>query len=70
MVEHPISVVYASLATLTKSGLKVVTRSLAMEYAKHQIRVNAVAPGLVDTPLLHGLSKAVTRRTTVHHGYA
>ncbi|MGA7816124.1 SDR family oxidoreductase, partial [Caballeronia sp.] len=32
-------------------GLDAVTRSLAMEYVKHGIRVNAVAPGVVDTPM-------------------
>jgi NAD(P)-dependent dehydrogenase (short-subunit alcohol dehydrogenase family) len=34
---------------MTKGGLEAVTRSLAMEYAKEGIRVNAVAPGVVDT---------------------
>jgi NAD(P)-dependent dehydrogenase (short-subunit alcohol dehydrogenase family) len=38
-------------AFLTKGGLEAVTRSLAMEYAKQGIRVNAVAPGQVDTPM-------------------
>jgi NAD(P)-dependent dehydrogenase (short-subunit alcohol dehydrogenase family) len=36
---------------ITKGGLEAVTRSLAMEYAKQGIRVNAVAPGQVDTPM-------------------
>jgi NAD(P)-dependent dehydrogenase (short-subunit alcohol dehydrogenase family) len=36
---------------ITKGGLQAVTRSLAMEYVKQGIRVNAVAPGTVDTPL-------------------
>jgi NAD(P)-dependent dehydrogenase (short-subunit alcohol dehydrogenase family) len=36
---------------ITKGGLEAVTRSLAMEYAKRGIRVNAVAPGIVDTPM-------------------
>ena len=36
---------------ITKGGLEAVTRSLAMEYAKDGIRVNAVAPGVVDTPM-------------------
>jgi NAD(P)-dependent dehydrogenase (short-subunit alcohol dehydrogenase family) len=34
---------------ITKGGLQAVTRSLAMEYVKQGIRVNAVAPGIVDT---------------------
>jgi NAD(P)-dependent dehydrogenase (short-subunit alcohol dehydrogenase family) len=36
---------------ITKGGLQAITRSLAMEYAKDGIRVNAVAPGIVDTPM-------------------
>jgi NAD(P)-dependent dehydrogenase (short-subunit alcohol dehydrogenase family) len=51
MVEHPIAGVKASLAMLTKGGLEAITRSLAMEYAKEGIRFNAVAPGVVDTPV-------------------
>lgn len=51
MVEHPIEGVKASIAMITKGGLEAITRSLAMEYAKDGIRFNAVAPGIVDTPL-------------------
>jgi NAD(P)-dependent dehydrogenase (short-subunit alcohol dehydrogenase family) len=51
MVEHPIAGVAASLPMLTKGGLEAITRSLAMEYAKDGIRFNAVAPGIVDTPM-------------------
>jgi NAD(P)-dependent dehydrogenase (short-subunit alcohol dehydrogenase family) len=36
---------------ITKGGLDAVTRNLAIEYAKNNIRFNAVAPGQVDTPL-------------------
>jgi NAD(P)-dependent dehydrogenase (short-subunit alcohol dehydrogenase family) len=36
---------------ITKGGLETVTQHLAMEYAKDGIRVNAVAPGVVDTPM-------------------
>jgi NAD(P)-dependent dehydrogenase (short-subunit alcohol dehydrogenase family) len=48
---NPISGITASVAMITKGGLETVTRSLAMEYAKNHIRFNAVAPGVVDTPL-------------------
>ena len=51
MVEHPIAGIDASVPMMTKGGLEAVTRSLAMEYAKEGIRVNAVAPGVVDTPM-------------------
>ena len=51
MVEHPIAGINASLAMVTKGGLEAITRSLAMEYAKEGIRFNAVAPGVVNTPM-------------------
>jgi NAD(P)-dependent dehydrogenase (short-subunit alcohol dehydrogenase family) len=51
MVEHPIAGVKASIPMITKGGLEAITRSLAMEYAKDGIRFNAVAPGVVDTPM-------------------
>jgi NAD(P)-dependent dehydrogenase (short-subunit alcohol dehydrogenase family) len=48
---HPIAGIDASVPMITKGGLEAVTRCLAMEYAKSNIRVNAVAPGIVDTPM-------------------
>jgi NAD(P)-dependent dehydrogenase (short-subunit alcohol dehydrogenase family) len=51
LVENPIAGVPASIPMITKGGLEAMTRSLAIEYAKHNIRFNAVAPGQVDTPL-------------------
>ena len=51
MVDHPIAGINATVAMITKGGLEAATRSLAMEYAKQGIRVNAVAPGIVDTPM-------------------
>jgi NAD(P)-dependent dehydrogenase (short-subunit alcohol dehydrogenase family) len=38
------------LAALTKGGLAAATRSLAVEYASRGIRVNAVSPGIIQTP--------------------
>jgi NAD(P)-dependent dehydrogenase (short-subunit alcohol dehydrogenase family) len=38
-------------ASLTKGGLSAATKSLAIEYAKVGIRVNAVAPGIIKTPM-------------------
>jgi NAD(P)-dependent dehydrogenase (short-subunit alcohol dehydrogenase family) len=51
MVDHPIAGANATIPMITKGGLQAVTRSLAMEYVKQGIRVNAVAPGIVDTPM-------------------
>jgi NAD(P)-dependent dehydrogenase (short-subunit alcohol dehydrogenase family) len=51
LVDHPIVGVNASIAMMTKGGMDAATRSLAIEYAKEGIRVNAVAAGVVDTPL-------------------
>jgi len=56
MVDHPFAGVHASVAMITKGGLQAVTRSLATEYAKQGIRVNAVAPGIVDTSMHNGQS--------------
>jgi NAD(P)-dependent dehydrogenase (short-subunit alcohol dehydrogenase family) len=46
-----ISGVYSALAALTKGGLDAATKSLAIEYAKKGIRANAVAPGIIKTPM-------------------
>jgi len=51
MVKNPIAGVTASVPMITKGGLEAVVRSLASEYAKENIRFNAVAPGIVDTPM-------------------
>jgi NAD(P)-dependent dehydrogenase (short-subunit alcohol dehydrogenase family) len=51
LVENPIAGVPASIPMITKGGLEAALRSLASEYAKERIRFNAVAPGVVDTPL-------------------
>ena len=51
LADNPIAGVNASVSMITKGGLNAVIRSLAIEYAKEGIRFNAVAPGVVDTPL-------------------
>jgi NAD(P)-dependent dehydrogenase (short-subunit alcohol dehydrogenase family) len=51
LVDHPIDGVPSVLASLTKGGLNGATKSLAIEYAKRGIRVNAVAPGIIKSPM-------------------
>jgi NAD(P)-dependent dehydrogenase (short-subunit alcohol dehydrogenase family) len=51
LVDNPIAGLPVSLPMITKGGLEAITRSLASEYSKAHIRFNAVAPGIVDTPL-------------------
>jgi NAD(P)-dependent dehydrogenase (short-subunit alcohol dehydrogenase family) len=51
LVEHASSAVPSVLASLTKGGLDAATRSLAIEYAKRGVRVNAVSPGIIKTPM-------------------
>jgi NAD(P)-dependent dehydrogenase (short-subunit alcohol dehydrogenase family) len=51
LADNPIAGVNASVPMITKGGIDTITRCLAIEYAKEGIRVNAVAPGVVDTPL-------------------
>jgi NAD(P)-dependent dehydrogenase (short-subunit alcohol dehydrogenase family) len=57
----PIRGVTTSVPMLAKGGSETITRHLAMEYAKEGIRVNAVAPGVVDTPLDEQTPKEVMR---------
>jgi len=51
LVDHANSNVPSVLASLTKGGLAAATRSLAIEYATRNIRVNAVSPGIIKTPM-------------------
>jgi NAD(P)-dependent dehydrogenase (short-subunit alcohol dehydrogenase family) len=51
LVDHAIAGVPSVLASLTKGSLNAATKSLAIEYAKHKIRVNAVALGIIKTPM-------------------
>ena len=51
LTDHAIDGVPAALAALTKGGLNAATKSLAIEYAKRGVRVNAVSPGVIKTPM-------------------
>ena len=51
LVDHPLSSGPSALASLTKGGLNAVTKALAIEYARRGVRVNAVALGVIKTPM-------------------
>jgi NAD(P)-dependent dehydrogenase (short-subunit alcohol dehydrogenase family) len=51
LADQAIDGVPSVLASLTKGGLNAATRSLAIEYAKRGIRANAVAPGIIKSPM-------------------
>ena len=48
--------------SVSKAGVWMLTRVLALELAPHDIRVNTVAPGVIDTPMALGLSQDEERR--------
>jgi NAD(P)-dependent dehydrogenase (short-subunit alcohol dehydrogenase family) len=51
LVDHANAGIPSALASLTKGGLNAATKSLAIEYAKRSVRVNAVALGVIKTPM-------------------
>lgn len=51
LVDHPTAKVPAVLASLSKGGVAAATKSLAVEYATRGVRVNAVSPGVIKTPM-------------------
>lgn len=51
LADQPLAAVPSALAALSKGGLNAVTRSLAIEYASRGVRVNAVSPGIIKTPM-------------------
>jgi NAD(P)-dependent dehydrogenase (short-subunit alcohol dehydrogenase family) len=51
LVDHAIDGVPSALVSLTKGGLNSATKSLAIEYAKRGVRVNAVSPGIIKTSM-------------------
>jgi NAD(P)-dependent dehydrogenase (short-subunit alcohol dehydrogenase family) len=59
LARNPIRGVPAAVPMITKGGLETITQHLALEYAKEGIRVNAVAPGVVYTPMHRGTPQDV-----------
>jgi NAD(P)-dependent dehydrogenase (short-subunit alcohol dehydrogenase family) len=57
LASNPIAGSPASIPMITKGGLEAVILSLANEYASSNIRFNAVAPGVVDSPMHKGTPK-------------
>jgi NAD(P)-dependent dehydrogenase (short-subunit alcohol dehydrogenase family) len=51
LVDQPIAGVGAAVQIMLKGALNAVTRALAIEYAKDGIRVNTIAPGVINTPM-------------------
>jgi NAD(P)-dependent dehydrogenase (short-subunit alcohol dehydrogenase family) len=51
LTDHAIAGVPTVLANLTKGGINAATKALAIEYATQGIRVNAVSPGVIKTPM-------------------
>ncbi len=57
LADNPMLGSPASIPMITKGGLNAITLSLANEYAQHKIRFNAVAPGVVNTPMHQNIGK-------------
>ncbi len=65
LADRPITGENGSISMITKGGLNSATRNLAIEYAKDGIRFNAVAPGVVETPMHRNDPKDATLQPAV-----
>jgi NAD(P)-dependent dehydrogenase (short-subunit alcohol dehydrogenase family) len=65
LADRPIAGTNGSISMITKGGLNSATQNLAIEYAKNGIRFNAVAPGVVDTPMHRNDPKESTSQPTM-----
>lgn len=63
LADQPIAGVPASVPVLTKGGLNAATAALAIEFANDGVRFNAIAAGIIDTPMhkpdTHGFLKTL-----------
>jgi len=57
-VEHPLAATPCSASQVAKGGVHTLTRHLAIEFAGNNIRVNTIAPAVIDTPLYDNLMNA------------
>jgi NAD(P)-dependent dehydrogenase (short-subunit alcohol dehydrogenase family) len=58
LTDHANARIPSVLASLTKGGLNAATKSLAIEYAARGIRVNAISPGIINSPMTAGQDHA------------
>jgi NAD(P)-dependent dehydrogenase (short-subunit alcohol dehydrogenase family) len=68
MTSSPIAGVLATATMITKGGIEAASRSIAMEHAPQGIRVNLVAPGMVDTPMHGATDKNALATLSPLHG--
>lgn len=62
-VGMPLAASYQS----AKGGVIVLTKSLAVEFARHNIRVNSISPGYVQTPILDSLDEKFIKHLVSRH---
>ena len=55
---------YATAYAAAKGGLTMLTKALALELSPEGIRVNAICPGTVDTPIVVARGRASSRPTS------